>query len=97
MKYFQRLISQRNRFSSKIMLPLLCIGAAILTTSCQGGGSDSTSNNGNNGQPETEQKEGLKLATLAPITGDLASIGQNWPPAVQLAVDTINECGGVNV
>jgi neutral amino acid transport system substrate-binding protein len=96
MKYFQRLISQRNRFSSKIMLPLLCIGAAILTTSCQGGGSDSTSNNGNNGQPETEQKEGLKLATLAPITGDLASIGQNWPPAVQLAVDTINECGGVN-
>ncbi|MGL5795683.1 MAG: ABC transporter substrate-binding protein [Waterburya sp.] len=102
MKYFQGIVSQRNRFTSKIMLPLLCISAAILTTSCQGGGSDSTGNAGNNSQPETEQqpqaeqKEGLKLATLAPITGDLASIGQNWPPAVQLAVDTINECGGVN-
>jgi neutral amino acid transport system substrate-binding protein len=77
------------------MLPLLCISAAIQTTSCQGGG-DSAGNAGNNGQPQAEQKEGLKLATLAPITGDLASIGQNWPTAVQLAVDTINECGGVN-
>ncbi len=96
MKYFQGVVSQRNRFTSKIMLPLLCISAAILTTSCQGGGGDSASNAGNNGQPQAEQKEGLKLATLAPITGDLASIGQNWPAAVQLAVDTINECGGVN-
>lgn len=96
MKYFQGVVSQRNRFTSKIMLPLLCISAAILTTSCQGGGGDSASNAGNNGQPQAEQKEGLKLATLAPITGDLASIGQNWPTAVQLAVDTINECGGVN-
>ncbi|MGL5078114.1 MAG: ABC transporter substrate-binding protein, partial [Waterburya sp.] len=102
MKYFQRIVSQKNRFTSQIMLPLLCISAAILTTSCQGGGGDSAGNAGNNSQPETEQqpqaeqKEGLKLATLAPITGDLASIGQNWPAAVQLAVDTINECGGVN-
>jgi neutral amino acid transport system substrate-binding protein len=96
MKYFQRIVSQRNRFTSKIMLPLLCISAAILTTSCQGGGGDSAGNADNNGQPQAEQKEGLKLATLAPITGDLASIGQNWPAAVQLAVDTINECGGVN-
>jgi neutral amino acid transport system substrate-binding protein len=95
MKYFQGVVAQRNRFTSKIMLPLLCISAAILTTSCQGGG-DSAGNAGNNGQPQAEQKEGLKLATLAPITGDLASIGQNWPTAVQLAVDTINECGGVN-
>jgi neutral amino acid transport system substrate-binding protein len=95
MKYFQGVVAQRNRFTSKIMLPLLCISAAILTTSCQRGG-DSAGNAGNNGQPQAEQKEGLKLATLAPITGDLASIGQNWPTAVQLAVDTINECGGVN-
>ncbi len=41
------------------------------------------------------QKE-LKLGTLLPSTGDLASIGQNMPKAVQLAVDTVNACGGVN-
>lgn len=39
---------------------------------------------------------GLKLGALLPITGDLAAIGQNMPQAAQLAVDTINACGGVN-
>lgn len=38
----------------------------------------------------------LKLGALLPATGDLSSIGQNMPLAVQLAVDTINACGGVN-
>jgi neutral amino acid transport system substrate-binding protein len=38
----------------------------------------------------------LKLGTLAPITGDLASIGQNFPVATNLAVETVNACGGVN-
>jgi neutral amino acid transport system substrate-binding protein len=72
---------RRNRSNSKLMLALMSLSAGVLLTSCQGG--DSTS-------------DGLKLGTLAPTTGDLASIGQNWPAAVQLAVDTINECGGVN-
>lgn len=40
--------------------------------------------------------DGLKLGSLTPTTGDLASIGQNMPIAIQLAVDTINACGGVN-
>lgn len=40
--------------------------------------------------------EGLKLATLVPTTGDLSSIGQNMPIAADLAVKTINACGGVN-
>ncbi|NCO75900.1 MAG: ABC transporter substrate-binding protein [Cyanobacteria bacterium] len=53
--------------------------------------------------PETENtdtaensSEGLKLGALFPITGDLSSIGQNMPIASQLAVDTVNACGGVN-
>ena len=70
------------------MLLLACLSGGILLTSCQGGDSTGTS-----GQKEGN---GLKLGTLAPTTGDLSSIGQNWPAAVQLAVDTINECGGVN-
>ena len=77
-----------TRPTSKSMLLLACLSGGILLTSCQGG--DST---GSSGQKEGN---GLKLGTLAPTTGDLSSIGQNWPAAVQLAVDTINECGGVN-
>ena len=69
------------RFNSKVMFALMSLSAGVLLTSCQGGESADS---------------GLKLGTLAPTTGDLASIGQNWPAAVQLAVDTINECGGVN-
>lgn len=41
-------------------------------------------------------EDGLKLGALLPITGDLSAIGQNMPVAVDLAVKTINACGGVN-
>ena len=40
--------------------------------------------------------EGLKLGALLPVTGDLSSIGANMPEAVQLAIDEINACDGVN-
>ncbi|MEO1340065.1 MAG: ABC transporter substrate-binding protein [Cyanobacteria bacterium J06635_13] len=61
----------------------MSLSVGVLLTSCQGG-------------ETTGAGDGLKLGTLAPTTGDLSSIGQNWPAAVQLAVDTINKCGGVN-
>lgn len=41
-------------------------------------------------------QQGLKIGTLVPTTGDLSSIGQNMPLAADLAVQTINACGGVN-
>lgn len=78
--------------NSTMMMALMSLSAAVLLTSCQGGGNAPQGSDQN--QPQEEN--GLKLGSLAPATGDLASIGQNWPPAVQLAVDTINECGGVN-
>ena len=85
MKYF----NLARPVAAKLMLALACVGAGALVTSCQGenASTDGGSEGGGNG---------LKLGTLAPTTGDLSSIGQNWPAAVQLAVDTINECGGVN-
>ncbi|HEY9770325.1 MAG TPA: ABC transporter substrate-binding protein [Coleofasciculaceae cyanobacterium] len=73
--------SNEYRSNSNLMLALMSLSVGVLLTSCQGG--DSAGN-------------GLKLGILAPTTGDLSSIGQNWPAAVQLSVDTINECGGVN-
>ncbi len=39
---------------------------------------------------------GLKISSLLPATGDLASIGQPMLAAVPLLVDTVNQCGGVN-
>ncbi len=74
--------SENHRSSSAMMLALMSLSASVLLTSCQGG--------------DSAAGDGLKLGILAPTTGDLSSIGQNWPAAVQLAVDTINECGGVN-
>jgi len=40
--------------------------------------------------------EGLRLGVLLPATGDLAPIGQGMIPAVQMLVDQVNACGGVN-
>ncbi len=39
---------------------------------------------------------GLKIGSLLPSTGDLASIGQLMVAAVPMAVETANKCGGVN-
>lgn len=90
MKHFNVAHFKGNRFVSRIMLALACLSAGMLVASCQGGDSSS------NGQANTSKEKALKLGTLAPTTGDLSSIGQNWPTAVKLAIDTINECGGVN-
>lgn len=80
-----------NIKAKKIIIAITCLSASLLVTACQGG--DSSGNQTNN---QSTGGEGLKLGTLAPITGDLSSVGQNFPSGVQLAVDTINECGGVN-
>ncbi|MBE9043823.1 ABC transporter substrate-binding protein [Pleurocapsales cyanobacterium LEGE 10410] len=84
MKYFNSALLKSGGFTSKVTLALI-LGTSALLTSCQGESAG-----------DGAQGDGLKLGTLAPTTGDLSSIGQNWPAAVQLAVDTINECGGVN-
>lgn len=44
----------------------------------------------------TNTNQGLRIGTLLPTTGDLASIGQQMVGAVPLLVDTVNACGGVN-
>ena len=99
------LMSQRpktGRLKSPLALALAvtALSTSFLTTACQDKtptASNSPNPTGSPGQsPGTGRGEGLKIGTLLPITGDLASIGQNLPPAVQLAVDTVNACGGVN-
>ena len=40
--------------------------------------------------------ESLSIASILPLTGDLAPFGPSMENAVQMAVDQINEAGGVN-
>ncbi|WP_330203474.1 ABC transporter substrate-binding protein [Cyanobacterium sp. Dongsha4] len=70
-----------------ISLNWVTVGCGLLGTN--------TEDSGNNTNASSSA-ESLKIGALLPITGDLSSIGQNMPTAVQLAVDTINACGGVN-
>lgn len=44
----------------------------------------------------TTSDKGLKIGSLLPTTGDLASVGQQMVGAVPLLVDTVNACGGIN-
>lgn len=43
-----------------------------------------------------EDAETIKIGTLYPLTGDVASIGQNIMRGVEFAVNEINEAGGID-
>jgi len=72
--------SKRFKRRSSITLAITALITGSLSVGCQ---------NATTG-------EGLKIGTLTPSTGDLSSIGQAFPQAARLAVDQVNECGGVN-
>ncbi len=75
------IIPQRQH--QAIALAITIFFPAILTAAC--------------GESITSPLEGgLKIGTLIPLTGDLSSLGQPMPEVIELAVDTVNQCGGVN-
>ena len=76
--------------ASKISVVVASVLAGFLAAACQ------TSNTTGRGTDMAAASGGLKIGTLLPTTGDLSSIGQNMPVAAKLAVETVNECGGVN-
>jgi neutral amino acid transport system substrate-binding protein len=88
----------RNKRTFALTLSLLTISTGILNTACNNTtetpSTDTTSTNTTD-TSSTSSGGGLKLGTLAPTTGDLASIGQNFPVASNLAMETINACGGL--
>ena len=75
--------------SRKLALALALTGLTASLVACRNQGEQTSPS-------QIGRGEGLKLGALLPTTGDLSAIGQNLPLAVQLAVDTINDCGGVN-
>ena len=78
-----------RRSPLSISLAMLVLSSSLLTACGDGSGPVSTTSS-------PTEDGGLKLGALLPITGDLSSIGQNMPEAVNLAVSEINACGGIN-
>ncbi|MFM6038550.1 MAG: ABC transporter substrate-binding protein [Sphaerospermopsis kisseleviana] len=91
------------KLSVSLALSLVTIASSLFMAACEN--TTTTNNTGTNGTtttPEasttttTSSAKGLKIGSLLPTTGDLASIGQQMVGSVPLLVETVNACGGVN-
>ncbi len=91
-----------QKIPGAITLTLATVVTGFLIAACDNTTRNSTANNGGSASPAvnttatTSDAKGLKIGSLLPATGDLASIGQQMSGAVPLLVDTVNACGGVN-
>jgi neutral amino acid transport system substrate-binding protein len=91
-----------QKYSSAFALALTALAAGFLTAACDTAPPGKTGNSSTPGAASTSTASssggsgGLKIGSLLPTTGDLASIGQQMVGSVPLLVDTVNACGGVN-
>jgi neutral amino acid transport system substrate-binding protein len=86
------------RITAALALSVATIATGFLMAACDNA---NTSNPTGTATPAantntTSNGGGLKIGTLLPTTGDLASIGQQMVGSVPLLVNTVNACGGVN-
>jgi neutral amino acid transport system substrate-binding protein len=85
----------QGKFRSPVAVTLALMSVMVnLLTAC--GGGNPTAENPSPSPSPASADGGLKIGGLLPLSGDLASIGQNMPLAARLAIETINACGGVN-
>ncbi len=77
-------------FLAAIVLTIGIVAAACQEQDTTPSGSNTTTS------PTAGGGAGLKIGSLLPATGDLASVGQPMLAAVPMLVDTVNQCGGVN-
>ncbi|MDH6056669.1 ABC transporter substrate-binding protein [Umezakia ovalisporum] len=75
------------RINTALALSIASLAAGFLLGACE---------NANNTNSTTNSSQGLKIGTLLPTTGDLASIGQQMVGSIPLLVETVNACEGVN-
>ncbi|WP_017314656.1 ABC transporter substrate-binding protein [Mastigocladopsis repens] len=80
-----------QKMNAAFALALATLAVGFLAAACDNTAPSNTPGNG--GSATTK---GLKIGSLLPATGDLASIGQQMIPAVPFLVETVNACGGVN-
>ncbi|MHC5595809.1 MAG: ABC transporter substrate-binding protein [Nostoc sp.] len=91
-----------RKISAALTLSIATLATGFLVGAC----GDSSTPNGTANNPSTatpaanstttSSAKGLKIGSLLPSTGDLASVGQQMLGSVPLLVDTVNACGGVN-
>lgn len=79
-----------------ISLAAIVLAIGMVTAACQEQGSSPSGGNTASPTATGGGGTGLKLGSLLPATGDLASTGQPMLAAVPMLVDTVNQCGGVN-
>ncbi|WP_353931442.1 ABC transporter substrate-binding protein [Okeanomitos corallinicola TIOX110] len=79
--------------SVSLFLSLVTVVSGLLMTACE---NTTTTTDTNTTTTPSSSAKGLKIGTLLPTTGDLASIGQQMAGSVPLLVETVNACGGVN-
>jgi len=90
-----------KRGSSTLALAFATLSIGFLAAACQNATTSTNTGGANNAtsvssaSPASNTK-GLKIGTLLPTTGDLATIGQQMVGAVPLLVETVNACSGVN-
>ncbi|HTL87899.1 MAG TPA: ABC transporter substrate-binding protein [Leptolyngbya sp.] len=77
-----------------LSLAAVTLTVGLLAAACQE--SAPTTGTASPGSAEPVAAKGLKIGSLLPSTGDLASVGQQMVAAVPMLVDTVNQCGGVN-
>src|SRR5512146_2978015 len=70
----------------------IALSIGLFAAACQEQGTPSS----NSGASPASSPGSLKIGSLLPATGDLASVGQPMLAAVPLLVETVNQCGGVN-
>jgi neutral amino acid transport system substrate-binding protein len=74
------------RINTALALSILTLATGFFLGACENASNTNSTTN----------SQGLKIGTLLPTTGDLASIGQQMVGSVPLLVDTVNACEGVN-
>ena len=82
-----------------LALSLATLASGFLLAACENPNPSSSTGNSTTSPTATtttSDTKGLKIGSLLPTTGDLASIGQQMVGSVPLLVDTVNACGGVN-
>lgn len=97
MKNFASASGLRPRLAITLTITTLITG--LLATACQDAtntNQGSTGQNNSTGSTPAANAKGLKIGSLLPATGDLAPIGQAMLASVPLAVEKVNQCGGVN-
>ncbi len=74
----------------------LAVISGLLAAGCQSTTPPGETSSSPASTTSATNNDGLKIGTLLPLTGDLATIGQQMAAAVPLLVEQVNACGGVN-